>query len=314
METQRMVVALLVLFLGTILPVCTGNRQIHRVIFTSTANNFTNVASTVKIPANDILNDLLDRRLPAKVGTALKGINNGGLEGLNIKLGLPFKMDQVIVGFKLRLGALRNTLTKKASRYHLTPLLDTLYGRTTFDTPVVPGTVHVDCDFNCDSRTLYTRSRWVSRERDVEVMAAADTDNFLTDVGFEVSVSNSTERTRVSLNAAYDLKNQVLDGWTKFTLGDTSVRVTLDHVVKVAHKLDERNTVMPSVSLKNGAPAVGWKHKFSTGSLEAEYAPAESLDVVWRDEATYGTWTATASIPVHDHERSRISVTHDWRY
>jgi hypothetical protein len=112
-----------------------------------------------------------------------------------------------------------------------------------------------------------------------QVVAAADTDNFLTDVGFEVSVSNSTERTRVSLNAAYDLKNQVLDGWTKFTIGDTSVRVTLDHVVKVAHKLDERNTVMPSVSLKNGAPAVGWKHKFSTGSLEAEYAPSESLDV-----------------------------------
>lgn len=130
----------------------------------------------------------------------------------------------------------------------------------------------------------------------------------------QVAVSNATERTRVSLDASYDIKNQRLDGSTKFTMGDTSVRVTLDHVVKVAHTLDDRNTVTPSISLKNGAPALGWKHKFDTGSLEAEFAPSESLDLVWRDVASHGTWTATASIPVHDQAQSKISVTHDWRY
>ena len=124
--------------------------------------------------------------MPAKVGTALKDINSGGLEGLNINLGLPFKMDQYIVGFKLRLGALRNAVTKTASRYHLTPLLDTFYGKTMFETPVVPGTAHMDFDFNCDSRTLYAHTRWVARDRDLEVVASMDTDNFLTDLGFEV--------------------------------------------------------------------------------------------------------------------------------
>jgi hypothetical protein len=154
----------------------------------------------------------------------------------------------------------------------------------------------------------------MSKERDIEIFAAADTDNFLTDIGFELTVSNTSEKTRVSLDASYDLKNSKLDGSTKIAIGDTAVKVTLDHVVKVIHKIDECNIVTPSISLKNGARSLGWKHFFATGSLEAELSPDESLDLIWKDMGTYGTWTTTASIPVNDHAKSKISVTHDWKY
>ena len=216
-------------------------------------------------------------------------------------------MDEQITGFKIRLGSLRNAITNKSSRYHLTPLLDTLYGKTTIDTPVFPGTANIEVDYKVDSRTLYTHTRWASKERDFEIVASVDTDNLLTDIGFEISVSNTTERTRyvatvpeqhililshgdknpfdllyclpnnitnhrlrsvrVSLDANYDLKNAKLDGSTKIAIGDNAVKFTLDHVVKVSHKIDSRNVISPSISLKNGARSLGWKHLFATGIL-----------------------------------------------
>ena len=291
-----------------------GTREIHKIRFGASTSNLRNASAVVQIPTHDILDDLMQRRLPGHVATSVKDVSTGGLEGLNIKLGLPFKIDQYIAGFKLRLGSLRNSITKKASRYHLTPLLDTLYGKTVVDTPFFPGTATVDCDYRVDSRTLYAHTRWISKERDIEVFAAADTDNFLTDIGFELTVSNTTEKTRVSLDASYDLKNSKLDGSTKIAIGDTAVKVTLDHVVKVIHKIDDRNIVTPSISLKNGAKSLGWKHLFATGSVAAELTPAEGLDLIWKDEGLYGTWTTTASVPMDGHEKSKISVTHDWKY
>ena len=72
---------------------------------------------------------------------------------------------------------------------------------------------------------------------------------------------------RVSLDAHYDLKNSKLDGSTKIAIGDTAVKVTLDHVVKLSHKIDSRNIMSPSISLKNGARSIGWKHLFATGTV-----------------------------------------------
>ena len=172
-------------------------RQTHHVHFGARVNKLTsNTTAIAQIPTHDVIDELWSRRLPGHVSTFIKDINTGGLEGLNFKFGLPFKMDQYIAGFKIRLGSLRNAVTKKASRYHLTPLLDTLYGKTTVETSVFPGTADIEVDYKVDTRTLYTHTRWVSKERNLEIVASADTDNLLTDIGFEISVSNNTERTR----------------------------------------------------------------------------------------------------------------------
>ena len=74
-------------------------REIHHVSFGARVDKMTaNTTAIAQIPTHDVIDELLRRRLPGHVDTFIKDINTGGLEGLNFRFGLPFKLDQYIAG------------------------------------------------------------------------------------------------------------------------------------------------------------------------------------------------------------------------
>jgi len=79
------------------------------------------------------------------------------------------------------------------------------------------------------------------------------------------------------------------DAWSSLTRGVLPVPSSLR--CQVSHKVDDRNTVEPSISLKSGHMTYGWTRALNGGgSVQAVYNPGETVDVTWKDNGANGVW------------------------
>jgi len=239
------------------------------------------------------------------VSAAVKDTQVDGLAGLNINWEAPFNFDKYVVGFRYHLGNLKK-------------VPESLFAKRSFETAGIEGTATVDADYHIGNKLLSADVRWASSNHDLEARAKANNEDRVTEVG--LTTSQNVEGKKVILSADYNLLKKRLASSAKVTVDDTTAQVNYDNVdrdavLKVSHKVDDRNTVEPSISLKSGHMTYGWTRALNGGgSVQAVYNPGETVDVTWKDNGANGVWNTKASIPVDDHSSTTISFSRDWKY
>ena len=212
------------------------------------------------------------------VSAAVKDTSVNGLEGLNINWEAPFNFDKYVVGFRYHLGNLKK-------------VPESLFAKRSIETTGVEGVATVDADYNINSKVISADAKWVAKGRDLEARAKANSEDRVTEIG--LSTSQDVEGKKVLLSADYNLQKKKLAGSAKVTIDDTTAEVKYDNVdkdavLKVSHKVDAKNTVEPSISLKSGHMTYGWTRAWNGGSVETVYNPGETVDVTWKDTGANG--------------------------
>jgi len=236
------------------------------------------------------------------VSASLKDTAVDGLGGLNLKVAFPFKVDDYIVG-------VRHTFSNALS----TP--EAVFAKKSFD--VADGTATVDAEFAPGSNVLSVAAKWVSNKLRVTLGAEGNSQDKLKSV--EISSSESIQGSKVCSTVGYDLQSKKISGKAAITKDDTTVKVSYDTesqdpVVEVLHKIDDSNSLNPSVSLKDFSVRYGFIHKWDGGAIDASVYPGDKVSVEWADESKSGVWKTTANVPISDVRGSRVSVSRDWKY
>ena len=173
-------------------------------------------------------------------------MSTNGLEGLNLVWSSPFKIDQYIVGFKVAL----TSLTKKGAK-----LPDSLFVKRTISTSApLDGSATVDADYCVESKVFSAEGNWKSSKHDLEVTASGNTDDQLTDVGFNTKANIGEAKAAIKAN--YNLLKNKLAGELKVDYSDTSAQISYDTekedpVIKLTQIIDAENSVSPAISLKS---------------------------------------------------------------
>lgn len=225
-----------------------------------------------------------------------------GIDGLNVKWEVPFKVDDYVVGFKYSLSEL-----KKAPQ--------TLFAKRTFALGESEATVNAD--FDVREKTLQVASSWVSNQVGLAVNALADSKEMLKNVG--ASTTRSLGDFTLDLAGKYDMMKKTTNFQGQLSKDDTTARVNYntddrDVILSVAHQLDSRNSVEPSISLTSGDVTYGWTRKWEGGQVKSTYHPGDRADIEWRDNGVNGRWTTKASVPLENTANTKISFSRDWDY
>lgn len=179
------------------------------------------------------------------VKTSIGKVSTNGFEGLNLVWSAPFKIDQYVVGFKVAL----TSLTKKGAK-----LPDSLFVKRTISTPSpLDGSATVDADFCVESKVFSAEGNWRSSNHDLEVTASGNTDDLLSNLGFNTKAKIGDAKAAIKAN--YNLLKKKLAGELKVDYSDTSAQLFYDTenedpVIKLTQVIDKDITVSPSVSLK----------------------------------------------------------------
>lgn len=240
-----------------------------------------------------------------QVSASIKDTVVSGIEGLNINLEAPFKVQDYIVGFKYALG-------------NLNKVPESVFARKSFDT-VADGKLNVNADYFIAGNTARISSSWFSDAFGLTVGATGNSKDMVT----EVSAQKDTivAGNRFSVSAAYDLIKKVGAGSASVDIDNTLVKVTassdtLDPVLSVTRSLDSQNDITPAISLKTGKLSYAWKRNWLGGSLLAKLHPSAAdkrLELEWKDEGASGVWTTNAEFPLDDSSKCKISVSRDWK-
>ena len=236
------------------------------------------------------------------ISASIKDTQVNGVEGLNIKWTAPFKFQDYVVGFKTTLGDLKRAPEE-------------LFAKKSFSTGT-DGTATVEAEYNIDSQTLNVNGKWINKNG-LTLTGKGNTKDHLTEVGAETSTTMSGHK--LNVGAVYDLLSKKLSTTTSMNVDDTVVEVKYDNdakdpVLEVSHKLDDKNTVTPTISLKTGAMTYGWTRKINGGSLETKLHPGDKVDLTWEDNGASGVWTTKAEVPLENHAGTKVSFSRDWNY
>lgn len=183
-----------------------------------------------------------------------------------------------------------------------------------FATPM-DGTLSVEADLDISAATTTVGATWTNGK--LSLSAEGSTADLLTAVGAATSVTVANKK--IDVVTTYDLLSNKLAGTASLLIDDATATVACnsldqDVVLSVEKPLDEANTIAPSVSTKTGDVNVAWLRKWSGGSLKSTVYPNDRVVFEWKDQGTNGVWTTTATVPMDDQTKTRISFSRDWNY
>jgi len=243
---------------------------------------------------------------PSKSVTAsVKDTSVNGIEGLNIQLAAPFNIHDYIVGFKYNFGG-----------FNKAP--ESLFASKTFKTGDA-GELSIDTDFTLADKSFGFGTCWNSEKLGFGVGVSGNTKSktFVDKVGFDVK--QAVKDVKVAFSGSFDIVKNKFSSSSSVTVSDAVVNLDVDTVDKdpvlsVSYKIDDDNTVKPSVSLRNGGITYGWTRKVQGGEVDTTFVPGDKYRVVWKDKSASGVWKTTADIPVDNHAGTKISFSRDWAY
>jgi len=235
------------------------------------------------------------------ITASVKDTSVDGVDGLNLQWVAPFKFHDCVVGFKMGLANLRKAPEELFAKRSWSTLGD--------------GTATVDADYNLASKVLNIATKWSSTKHGFELSAEGNTDDHLTMIGAETT--QNWNGNRLTFGAAYDLLSKKLSGSGKINVDDTDVTLRYDNaerdpVLQVHHKLDDKNTVSPSISLKSGEMTYGLTRKLNGGHLDIDFHPGDKVLLEWTDNGANGVWSTKADIPVGNTAATKVSFSRDW--
>jgi hypothetical protein len=225
-----------------------------------------------------------------------------GIEGLNLKWEVPFKVDDYVVGFKYSLSEM-----KKAPQ--------SLFAKRKFE--IGDSSATVNADFNVQSKVLEVATSWASDRAGVAISALADSREMLKRVG--ASTSRTIGGFTLGLAGKYDMLKRSSEFSTKLSKDETAAEFRYnteerDVVLSVSHDLDTNNALTPKISLTTGDVTYGWTRKWNGGSLASSYHPGDKAEFIWVDQGTGGIWRTKAQVPLEDPKKTKVSFTRDWQY
>jgi hypothetical protein len=235
------------------------------------------------------------------VSASVKDTSVNGVDGLNIKWTAPFKFQDYVVGFRTTLGDLRRAP-------------DELFAKRSFNLGS-DGTATVDADYTISSKRLNFNGKWNNDK--LELNAEGNSDDKLTSIS--ATTHQKLNGNNWDIGAAYDLLKKRVTGNTELQVDDTTVGVEYDNadrnpVLSVSHKLDDRNTVEPSIALKSGDMTYGWVRNINGGKLGTRLHPGDKVDITWEDNGANGVWTTKAEVPLENTQNTKVSFSRDWAY
>lgn len=267
-----------------------------------------------EIPSNTKVNQLLNMRmLPnftlififtlSQVSASIKDTTVNGLEGFNFNVVAPFKFQEYVVGFRYALGNI-----KKAP--------ESLFARRSFDT-AGEGSATVEADYNLGDNTLNVDATWKSDSLGLSVGATGDSKNKVKAVSVSKNVPLNDNKLTVS--GAYDLLKKKVCGQATLEVPQTVVNLKFnsedqDPLLSVSRSIDDNNELIPSIGLKTGTMAYGYRRKWEGGSLKTTFHPGKKVSFDWKDEGASGTWVTSADVPLSDAKNTKVSFTHEWNY
>tara|TARA_B110000090_G_scaffold197541_1_gene235591 strand:+ start:211 stop:864 length:654 start_codon:yes stop_codon:yes gene_type:complete len=177
------------------------------------------------------------------------------------------------------------------------------------------GTATVDADYNIDSKVANFNAKW--GKEGLEIACAGNSVDKITEVS--ASTEQELNGNKWNIGAAYNMLKKTVSGSTDLTVDDTTVTLTYDTcdkdpVLNVDHKLDDNNSVSPTMSLKSGDMSYGWTRKINGGKFGSRLFPGDRVDLTWEDEGASGVWTTKAEVPLDNAANSKISFSRDWNY
>jgi len=241
--------------------------------------------------------------LSQSISASVKDTSVNGIEGLNIKWNVPFKVQDYTVGFKYSLADLKK-------------VPDTLFAKRSFSTSG-DGVATVDADYSITDKTLGVSTTWKSDKHGLELGAEGNSKDRVTQIS--AATTQNLGGNKVNIHGTWDRIKNTFGVKTKTSVDDITAEVDYDTgdknpVLSVSYKLDANNVVTPAVSLKDGEISYGWNRKINGGSIDAKLRPGNSLDVEWADNGSNGVWSTKASIPVNNPQNTKVSFSRDWSY
>lgn len=238
----------------------------------------------------------------SKVSASVKDTSVSGLEGFNINIVAPFKVEDYIVGFKYALGDIKK-------------FPESLFAKKDFNT-FDKGTATIEADFSPSDNNLGLFAKWKSDDYDATLTAEGDLKDKFTACGFEKSFTVNDNK--FTLKGTYDVLKKTFTGSGKVKIEDTDVKITYgtedkDPVLSVTHALDAENEIAPSIGLKTGDMSYGYTRKWTGGSLKSRFFPGDKVAFEWKDEGSGGVWTTKADVPT-DGGSPTVSFSRDWNY
>jgi hypothetical protein len=237
----------------------------------------------------------------SEITASIKDTSVNGIDGFNIKWSAPFKFQDYVVGFRTTLGDLRRAPEE-------------LFAKRSFSTGG-DGIATIDADYNIESRRLNFNTKWTNNK--VDLAAEGNSEDKITSVS--ANAKQTIGGNDFNFGAAYDMIKRVVTGSTEIQVDDTTVGIEYDNsardpVLAVSHKLDDTNTVEPTISLKSGEMTYGWTRKIKGGNLGTRLHPGDKIDVTWEDNGASGVWTTKAEVPLDNAANTKVSFSRDWTY
>jgi len=278
------------------------------VAFADAAKNAAPVAvapaatKSEKNPIQQLVNSVKDITSSQRLSASVKDTSVNGLEGLNIKWTVPFKVQDYTVGFKYSLADLKK-------------VPDSLFAKRSFR--AANGVASVDADYDVADKTLDVATSWHSDDKGLSVSAAGNSKDMLTKVS--AATSQSFGGNNFDVKGTFHVLKNKFDVITKASRDAFTAEVEYDTdaqnpLLSVSYKVNDNNVITPAVSLKDGDLSYGWNHKLSGGSIDANFRPGNNLDIEWQDNASNGFWSTKASIPVNNPSGTKVSFSREWNY
>lgn len=235
------------------------------------------------------------------ISASVKDTSVNGIEGLNVKWTAPFKFQDYIVGFRTTLGDLRRAP-------------DELFAKRSFNLGS-DGTATVDADYTISTKRFNVNSKWSNDK--LELTAEGNSDDKLTAIGG--LTHQKFQGHPWDISAVYDLIKKKVSGASELQVDDTTVGIEYDNadknpILSVSHKLDDKNTVAPTIALKTGEMTYGWTRSINGGKLGTKLTPGEKVDLTWEDNGANGVWTTKAEVPLDNTANTKVSFSRDWAY
>lgn len=238
-----------------------------------------------------------------KVSASIQNTNVDGLEGLNLKLVAPFKVQDAVIGFRYALGSLKT-------------LPESLFAQKSFD--LGDSSLDVNADFNVNSNVVDVATRWTSNKFGLSVDANLDSHDKFKTVGLSKDLDISGNR--LSVRGVYDLLKKKVTGAATLradvgTVGLTFDSESQDPELSVTRQLDDSNSVTPSIRLRTGDLVWGYKREWTGGSLTSKLFPgSKKVSLTWKDKGAAGTWVTNADVPLSDVKDTKVSFAREWVY
>jgi hypothetical protein len=241
-----------------------------------------------------------------QVSASIKDTVVNGIEGLNINLEAPFRVQDYVVGFKYALG-------------NLNKIPEAVFARKSFDT-AADGKLSVAADYSIPDNSAKVSTTWFSDSLGLTIGLAGNTVDKITRV--EAQKDHMIGANRISARAAYDVCKKVFAGVVSCDIENTNVQLAcssddVDPVVSVTRAIDSHNSITLSIAVKTGTLAYAWKRNWLGGSLLTKLHPSganKRVEVEWRDEGSSGVWVTNAEFPLDSPtSKAKISISRDWK-